>query len=59
MVPVQIYGQECISNAYVRDPYRDAEDNGLQFAALVHLIGGLMIVGYAQQYYFHLRKYLR
>lgn len=27
-------------------------------AALVHLIGGLMLLGYAQNYYFHLREYI-
>lgn len=26
------------------------------WAALVHVIGGLMLIGYAQNYYFHLRK---
>lgn len=32
--------------------YRDT-DSG---AALAHLVGGLIIIGYAQNYYFHLRK---
>jgi len=26
------------------------------FAAIIHAIVGLVIIGYAQQYYFHLRK---
>ena len=25
-------------------------------AALAHLVGGLIVIGYAQNYYFHLRK---
>lgn len=25
--------------------------------ALVHVIGGLLLLGYAQNYYFHLRKF--
>jgi hypothetical protein len=25
-------------------------------SALAHLIGGLLVIGYAQNYYFHLRK---
>jgi len=28
-------------------------------AALVHVIGGLIVLGYAQNYYFHLRQYIR
>jgi hypothetical protein len=26
--------------------------------ALAHLVGGLILIGYAQNYYFHLRKWL-
>jgi len=25
-------------------------------SALAHLVGGLIVIGYAQNYYFHLRK---
>lgn len=25
--------------------------------AIVHIVGGLLLLGYAQNYYFHLRKF--
>lgn len=32
------------------------EEQLLTATALVHVIGGLIALGYAQNYYFHLRK---
>jgi len=32
------------------------EEQQLTVPALVHIIGGLIALGYAQNYYFHLRK---
>jgi len=62
MVSVQVHGwQEFISLAYAA-LYRTVHGFGvirqlIQRVALVHIIGGLMVIGYAQAYYFHLRKF--
>jgi F-type H+-transporting ATPase subunit f len=37
---------------HVEGRYRDTD----YCSALAHLIGGLLVIGYAQNYYFHLRK---
>ena len=37
---------------YKKGRYRNTDSD----AALAHLVGGLIVIGYAQNYYFHLRK---
>jgi hypothetical protein len=61
-LPEEILWQERLCDAYVYSGwvpqclfaglYADGWD-----AALVHVIGGLIALGYAQNYYFHLRMF--
>lgn len=69
-IPGQIHGQErqCCTYVYLRPQKRDAQqrcsseerrDLANMSTAIMHVVGGLLLLGYAQNYYFHLRKFHR